>query len=150
MTMKSVNPLNILKLLGILLATPVVLGLLLLCYTFLGTITGFFEWKDAYNVRHYQLPTGTTLQSTVEARLRSHGISKNIVWSAACYGPSAIVTACTTSDSYQWGNCLGFDYYHGDEVLSANRLAHEIVPELKQGSGHYGIALDNAKLDNLR
>ena len=141
---------NTLKLLPIVLIVPILLIGLLIVYDYVSVISGFHEWQDAYDVRHYKLATDLTLQSAVEGRLRSHGINKRITWSASCYGPSAIITSCTNSGDYPWRSCLGFEFYHGEKVVSANQLASEIVPELEHGSFHHGIALDNAKLDNLK
>ena len=145
--MTTIKLTNILKLLGIAFAIPVCTATLLVLYIYVGTLTGFFEWKDTYHVRHYKLGEGVTLQRVVETRLVALGVNRHINWSAACYGPTAIVTACT-DDSFT--NCLAFDYYHGDTVLSGNKLAVQIVPELKHGRGNYGVPLDNVSLDSLK
>lgn len=148
--MTSFDPVNILKLLGIVVAVPVVCGVLFLAYQYLSIVTGFHEWQDAYHVRHYKLASGEALERVVQERLRSRGIHKPIVWRATCYGPSAIVTACTGESRYPWPNCLGFEFHSNDSVLTSNSLAAEIIPELEHISGPYGIELDHATLDKLR
>jgi hypothetical protein len=136
--------------LGAICAVSVALASLGFVYLYVGTLSGFFEWRDARNVRKLSTSTGRTIETELDRRLHALGVRESVKWSAACYGPVATVTACIGSESPA---CAAFEYAHGNEVLAGNPLARSLFPELKPRGIQYGTWLDGIgpeALDHLK
>lgn len=137
---------RILKGLAIVIGIPMTVIVLLFGYLFVGTMTGFFEWQDEFQVRRFELARGQRLSQQLERRLRARGLHESVSWYSACYGASAVVKACIGPKE---SPCALFDYYHDHKVHAGNPLAQALFPELPPRDAVFGGWLDNVGLEAL-